>query len=277
MLVALIQPQIWDLNTEKNLKNLINITKDLPNCIDWVIFPEMFLTGFDFSVFKQKDYISFIKESQSTGLDFLRKLAKEKSCATEGSILLNMDKKFFNRHYFITQENEWYYDKQKLFSLSDEAKYLNKGVQSTIAEFKDWKINLKTCYDVRFPEICRNQFYTLNSKPSTLNFNYDIMTFVASWPKSRSKQWTTLLQARAIENMCYVIGVNRQGVDSSNNLYGGDSCVINCKGEFLQELNQTDITECRENEFIHYYSIDKEDLDKQRQKFPVYLDWQDEI
>ena len=273
MIISLIQPQIWDLNIEKNLNNLTNIVKDLSNSVDWVIFPEMFLTGFDFSVFKQGDYASFAKESQIKSLDFLRNLAKEKFCAAEGSMVCSMedvacsiDKKFLNRHYFITKENEWYYDKQKLFSLSEEAKYLNRGDKSTVAEFKDWKINLKTCYYVRFPEICRNKY-------STLNFDYDIMTFVASWPQSRSKQWKTLLQARAIENMCYVIGVNRQGVDSSNNLYSGDSCIINCKGEFLQELNQKDIKGCKENEFIHYYNIDKEDLNRQRQKFPVYLDW----
>ena len=254
MLVALIQTQIYDYDTQKNLKNLTDITNNLSKDTDWVIFPEMFLTGFVTDT-------SLCEKSQTDGLSFLRELAKKFSCAAEGSLFIQENGKYLNRHYFITPAAEDYYDKNKLFSLSDEAKILTNGTKPSIVNYNGWKINLKTCYDVRFCDICKNNFMGGE-------FMYDVMTFVASWPSNRSSQWKILLQARARENMSYVIGVNRCGTDSSGLLYSGDSCIVNTKGEFLEKLPESTAD-------IHYYNIDKDYLDKQRKKFPVHKDWQD--
>ena len=266
MLVALIQTEILDFEIEKNLKNLTEICKNILEDVDLIIFPEMFLTGFVTD-------ISFAQESMEKGLAFIHQLQKEKSCAVEGSLLCEVEDKnkankkiYYNRHYFITQDNEYHYDKQKLFSLSDESKILTAGTKSTIAELKDWKINLKTCYDLRFCDICKNEIDMSDSYSQTPKFKYDIITFVASWPKSRSNQWKILLQARAIENQCYSIGVNRYGTDSLNNEYSGDSCVVDMKGNFLEPLPYS-------TKNILYFDINKENLHSSRKKFPIYADW----
>ncbi|MBR1626827.1 MAG: hypothetical protein IJ681_06755 [Bacteroidales bacterium] len=252
MKIALIQPQIHDYEIEKNFNNLESICKDIPSFVDWIVFPEMFMTGFVVET-------SLCKDSQQKGLDLMRNLAKRKACATEGSLLIESNAQFFNRHYFITEDQESYYDKQKLFSLSDEAKVLTAGTKSRTVSFKNWKISLRTCYDLRFADICKNEY--VNG-----SFKYDVLCFTASWPKSRSKQWKILLQARAIENQCYVIGVNRCGTDSYGTDYSGDSCIVDMKGNFLQPLDCS-------SQNVFYYDIDKESLDKGREKFPVYTDW----
>lgn len=266
MLIALIRTQIFDFEVEKNLNNLTDICNNLSNTIDWVIFPEMFISGFVMDT-------SLCEISKTRGLDFMHKLAINKSCSVEGSLLIaennTIPRKntiYRNRHYLISQNKEWYYDKQKLFSLSNEAKVLTAGEESTIAKVNEWNVNLKTCYDLRFADICKNGIqYSKDNKQCPL-FNYDIMTFVASWPWGRSEQWETLLKARAIENQCYIIGVNRYGKDSMNLDYGGECYVIDMKGNILTPLSQS-------TQNILYYNIEKKDLDEGRHKFPVYLDW----
>lgn len=266
MIIAIIQTQIFDFEIEKNLENLTSICNTITESVDWIIFPEMFLTGFVIDT-------SLCEKSKKKGLDFMISLARKHRCAVEGSLLVEDKGLYYNRHYFITENKQYYYDKQKLFSLSDEAKVLTSGKKSTIAEYGGWKINLKTCYDLRFADICKNtatstkvQTIEDGSELQQYDFLYDILTFVASWPKSRSEQWKTLLSARAIENQCYVVAVNRQGTDSANTLYSGDSCVIDMKGRWLDKLTYS-------TDNVFYYSINKETLDYGRNKFPVYKDW----
>ena len=266
MTIAIIQTQIFDFEIEKNLENLTSICDTITESVDWIVFPEMFLTGFVTDT-------SLCEKSKKKGLDFMFSLAYKHRCAVEGSLLVEDKGLYYNRHYFITEDKQYYYDKQKLFSLSDEAKVLTRGEGSTIVEYEGWKINLKTCYDLRFADICKNtatpnKIQTIEDEANLqqYDFLYDILTFVASWPKSRSEQWKTLLKARAIENQCYVVAVNRQGADSANTLYSGDSCVIDMKGNQIDKLpNSTDN--------VFYYSINKETLDHGRNKFPVYKDW----
>lgn len=252
MRIALIQPDIKDFDILYNLNKLTNIVNCIKQDIDWIIFPEMFITGF---ITDRK----LSEQSKTVGLDFMQEIAKEKHCLVEGSLLIEENNKQFNRHYLITPKDEiFYYDKKHLFSLSDERK-LEAGKSHTIVNWNDWKINLLTCYDLRFPLWCRNEY-----KNNT--FLYDIMVFVASWPESRSEQWLTLLKARAIENACYVIGVNRIGSDHKDIHYNGESHLINTKGEIITPKNKI-------NDVLKYYNVEKSEIDSSRKKFPVYLDW----
>ncbi len=252
MLIALVQTAIKDFDIESNLRYFTKICKDISSEVEWIILPEMFITGFVADT-------SLSIQSKAKGLEFMRNLSKQKECGVEGSLMVEEDGKYYNRHYLITDTAEFMYDKQKLFSLSKEAEALCAGNKECIARLGDYNVSLRTCYDLRFADICKNGY-------SNGRFKYDIMTFVASWPKSRSEQWKILLKARAIENMCYVIGVNRVGKDANGLEYVGESCVINSKGEELKPLENS-------TQEILYYDISKEYLDSMRKKFPVYMDW----
>lgn len=255
MKVALIQTEIKDNDIDLNFQYVKLLLSKVDLDTDLVILPEMFLTGFVFDN-------SLAQVSGEKGLKLMRDFTLNTNIAIDGSLLVENEGKYYNRHYFITPKEEVFYNKVNLFSLSDEVKKLTAGNQKDVViKYKDIKFKLLTCYDLRFPACSRNSF-------KEEEFLYDVLIYVASWPSDRREQWKKLLQARAIENQSYVIGVNRQGKDGKELLYSGDSCVIDSKGEFVAE------TKNWEN-IIHYYNIDKQSLDKSRKKFPSYLDWQE--
>jgi len=253
MKIALIQTEIKDFDIRLNIQYIGVLLSKIEADTDLVVLPEMFLTGF-------VSDISLAKESKEKGLNLMRGFAQRTGIAIDGSLLIEENGKYYNRHYFITESSECFYDKIHLFSLSLEAQLFNRGKEiNVIAEYKDYKIKLLTCYDLRFPS-CSQNAYKNN------NFLYDILLYVASWPSCRKEQWTTLLKSRAIENQAFVIATNRQGFDEGNIFYSGDSCVINPKGELLSE-------ETNYENIIHYYNIDKQELNDCREKFPVFIDW----
>jgi predicted amidohydrolase len=252
MNIAIIQADIKDKDIEKNLLYYNKVLDNLEKDVDLVILPEMFLTGFTAD-------ISLAKQSEEKGLIFMRNTAKDKSVAIEGSLLIGENNHYYNRHYFIHKDNTSYYDKRHLFSMSKEKEYLTCGNEKTIVTYNGFKILLMTCYDLRFP------VWSMNSCNDN-SFLYDIIVYVASWPKSRKSQWKKLLMARAIENQSYVIGVNRKGKDINNISYSGDSCIINPKGIVIKPY---DIY----NQTIFYYSVEKENIEKYRKNFQVSKDW----
>lgn len=252
MKIALIQTEIKDFCIEENYQSFESLLNKVDSDTDLVVLPEMFITGF-------VSDISLAKESKEKGLSLMRNFANKNNIAIDGSLLVEDNGKYLNRHYFISTNKEAYYDKEHLFSLSDEAKVLSKGEKKdVIISCKDFNIKLLTCYDLRFPLSAMN---TYNGR-----FLYDLLIYVASWPQSRKEQWLTLLKARAIENQSYVIGVNRVGEDANKIKYSGDSCIINTKGEMIPPIKNVE-------DKIFYYELNKKELDTRRQKFPTYLDW----
>lgn len=252
MKIALIQTEIKDFCIEENYQCFESLLNKVDSDTDLVVLPEMFITGF-------VSDISLAKESKEKGLSLMRNFANKNNIAIDGSLLVEDNGKYLNRHYFISTNKEAYYDKEHLFSLSDEAKVLSKGEKKdVIISCKDFNIKLLTCYDLRFPLSAMN---TYNGR-----FLYDLLIYVASWPQSRKEQWLTLLKARAIENQSYVIGVNRVGEDANKIKYSGDSCIINTKGEMIPPIKNVE-------DKIFYYELNKKELDTRRQKFPTYLDW----
>jgi omega-amidase len=256
MNIALFQAEIQDKDIERNLLYYNKVLDNLEKDVDLLVLPEMFLTGFTADT-------SLAKQSKEEGLSFMEDMAKKKDIALEGSLLIEENNKFYNRHYFITKDNTYYYDKKHLFSLSDENKYLTKGKEKTIVSFKGFNILLLTCYDLRFP------LWSMNTYEDN-SFLYDIIIYVASWPESRKNQWLKLLMARSIENQSYVIGVNRKGKDINNIYYSGDSCVINTIGEIINPTK-------KHKDILLYYSIEKENIKEFRKKFSIANDWKLDI
>ncbi len=211
--------QVWQ-NKHANFEKISELLEDEMSQIDLLLLPEMFQTGFTMD-------ISLSEAMQGVSIQFLKELAHSRNCAIYTSLIIEENQCFFNRGVFISPEGEVNtYDKRKSFGLGGEDQYFTEGKSQTIVAFKDWKINLQICYDLRFPELCRNQH---NSEQAA----YDVLLYVANWPSKRISHWDSLLKARAIENQCYVLACNRVGKDANQLNYNGHSQVIDMFGNEL--------------------------------------------
>lgn len=237
---------IWN-DIPNNLIFYDNILKKTDDS-DLVIFPEVFNTAFvtDISILNRNE----LKNS----LNWIIEKAKFYSTAIATSIIVETEEGFRNRFIFAKPNGSHeFYDKRHIFSMAGENKFIQKGTKTKIVDYKNWKINLQICYDLRFPVWSRN------------NSDYDLMIYVANWPKSRTSQWKALLIARAIENQSYVIGVNRIGNDQNGFEYSGNSLIINYKGEIIHESPQY-------KEDFFSTELDFGKLHADRKKFPVLED-----
>lgn len=217
MNIALIQASlIWE-NPDANRIYFEDKIKTINDDVDLIVLPEMFTTGFTMKP-------SAVAETM-TGKTVLwmQALAKAKNTAITGSVVIEENNHFYNRMLFVFPSGEiQFYDKRHLFTLAGEDKVYKAGKDKLVVDYKGWKICPFVCYDLRFPVFSRN-----------VHQQYDLLLYVASWPKIRTKAWDTLLTARAIENMSYVIGVNRIGVDANAYEYIGHSQVVDMLGEYL--------------------------------------------
>ena len=223
MKVALLQTAlIWESPAE-NRNNLNQKINSLNQPVDLIVLPEMFTSGFTMNP-------ELVAETMDgLTLNWLKMIAKTKQCAVTGSLVIAENNKFYNRMVFVYPTGEVKkYDKKHLFTLANEHKKYEAGFEKVIVEYLNFKICLQVCYDLRFPVFSRN------------TENYDLLLYVASWPKVRINAWNCLLQARAIENLCYTIGVNRVGTDGNDLEYTGQSQVIDYLGNHLIEPSATE-------------------------------------
>ena len=211
--IAAIQFDIkWELKYE-NFK-IIEKFLDKISETDIILLPEMFTTGFTMQAEK------FSEKMDGETIKWMVLWSKKLDSAIGGSIIISEDSKIYNRFVFVTPEKEiFFYDKRHTFTLANENRYYNKGNNLGIFEYKGWKICSRICYDLRFPVWSRNKY------------NYDLLIYVANWPKTRIKAWDTLLRARAIENMSYCLGVNRVGNDGNKKSYPGHTTFFNYLGD----------------------------------------------
>ncbi|MBP1645161.1 MAG: 2-oxoglutaramate amidase [Bacteroidetes bacterium] len=253
MKIAIFQANTVDNQIDSNLKRYDSFLENLDKDTELLVFPEMFTTGFTINSLHAETM-------QGKSLNWMKTKAIEKQIAIAGTILIEEDYKFVNRHLFVFPNGEFeYYDKKHLFCLSKEPRVITPGKGKKIVNYKDWKIALFTCYDIRFPAWCRNAY-------NNEEYDYDIAIFSASWDSARNHAWTSLYVARAIENVSYVIVVNRVGIDNFNIKYFGSSTILNYKGEKLVDTKQN-------KEEIAYSTIDKNLLYSFRNSFPVAKDW----
>jgi omega-amidase len=171
---------------------------------------------------------------------------------------------YFNRLIWMLPNGEYgIYDKRHLFAYGNEHSHFNAGNKRLIASVKGWKINLQVCYDLRFPVWSRQSLLS-SAGGSEVRPEYELLIYVANWPEPRIHAWKTLLTARAIENQCFVVGVNRTGNDGNGIHYSGDSMIIDPLGEILYNK--------KEDEAIFTYALQKEKLIEVREKFPFLHD-----
>ncbi len=250
--VALIQTDlVWE-NPEQNRLHFSEKIDALSEGVELIILPEMFSTGFSMNP-------SEVAETMDgKTIVWLRVLAKEKNSAITGSLVIKQGNNYYNRLIFVFPNGEVKtYDKRHTFTLAGEDKVYTAGTKKLIVDYKGWKICPLICYDLRFPVWARNIE------------NYDLLIYVANWPKPRINAWNILLKARAIENMSYCIGVNRVGLDVNGYEYSGNSAVYDSLGIEISTIKPHEIT----TEII---TLNKDNLLKTRNKFQ-FLDDKDEF
>ena len=220
-----------------------------------IVLPEMFSTGFTMKA------ELFAETMDGLTVQWMKKLSAENRVILTGSLIIEENKKYFNRLIWMMPNGEYgYYDKRHLFAYGEEDKYYTAGNKRLIASVKGWKLNMQVCYDLRFPVWARQS----PSKEEGSIYEYDVLVYVANWPERRSHAWKTLLCARAIENQCYVVGVNRVGTDGNDIYHSGNSLVIDPLGEVLYHM--------ADDEDIFTITLEKERLDEVRTKFPFLKD-----
>ncbi len=213
--LALIQSALHWEDQKANLAHFENLLPQVQGA-DLTLLPEMFPTGFSMNPQKLSEH------TNGTTLAWLQEMAEKFSTALSGSVIIKESSKFYNQLYFVEPNGHYHiYRKRHLFTLAGEEKAYQPGTEKLVLEYKGWRINPQICYDLRFPAWCRNQEH------------FDLQYFVANWPARRSFAWKSLLTARAIENQCYVAGLNRVGPDGNNVDHSGDSRVLDPLGELV--------------------------------------------
>lgn len=222
---------------------------------DLFVLPETFLSGFT------NDTLGNAETMDGESVAWLRALAIEVNATITGSLVIREGDTVYNRLMWVTPAGELsYYDKRHLFRMAGEHTRYGGGRERLIVELKGWRILPQVCYDLRFPVWLRNG----RNEAAAGGMDYDLSLFVANWPSPRRGPWRTLLRARAIENLAYVIGLNRVGVDGNNHPYSGDSAVIDPVGEPLIELGPV--------EQVVTVTIDPAPLLAHRERFPAWMD-----
>ena len=216
MRLTLIQTNLHWENPAANRKMFSDKFEHLIGKTDLVVIPEMFTTGFSM---RSKE---LAETMEGPTISWLQQSANKMDAVITGSMIIQEGENFYNRLLWVTPNGEIiHYDKKHLFTLAGEQKHFMAGSKRIIIKYKDWKICPLICYDLRFPVWSRN------------TEDYDLLLYVASWPDRRREAWKTLLKARAIENQCYTVGVNRVGEDGSELRYVGDSTLIDFAGKPL--------------------------------------------
>jgi|SRR5579863_83319 len=257
--ISLIQTSLHWEDKKANLEMLERKIDEIPDRPELIVLPEMFSTGF-----------SMNKESLAETMDdytvsWLRKTSAKKGAIITGSMIakdeVNGGTKFYNRLIWMLPNGEFaFYNKRHLFAYGKEDQHFSPGNKRLIASVNGWKINLQICYDLRFPVWLRQ---SQKERPATAP-EYDLLIVSANWPLARSLAWRTLLQARAIENQCYVIGVNRTGRDGKGLEYGGESMVLGPLGDHIKLMGP--------EEEIFSHSLDREKLESLRIQLPFWRD-----
>lgn len=241
MKTALIQSAIIWENPEANRNYFEQKIISISESIDLIVLPEMFTTGFTMNPETVAETID------GKTMCWLQSLAKAKKTAITGSLIVTDNNNFYNRLVFVFPSGEiQFYDKRHLFTLAGEDKVYTSGTQKLIVDYLGWKICPLVCYDLRFPVFARNVE------------NYDLLLYVANWPKPRINAWDILIKARSVENMCYTIGVNRNGVDNANLEYVGHSQAVDFLGNYILEPQET--------EGVFIVEFDKEKMNNARNK-----------
>ena len=248
MNVSLVQYAPYWEDIPSNLARLSDMFKNLEKKTDLILLPEMFATGFSTNV----DAIC-TEKNRDEALQWMRKQSATTGAMIAGGVATVENQQYYNRFYWVSPDgNIGHYDKNYLFIMSDEPKFFTAGTEKKDFEWNGWKFRPILCYDLRFPELSRNNGDT----------PYDVLICAASWPAVRRDVWLSLLKARAIENQSYVIGINRVGEDANALIHKGDSIVYSPKGKIIAQISENE-------EKIVTVELSLDTLKEFRTNFPV--------
>ena len=243
--IALVQQEIVSNDPQHNFDTFAKAISDLTN-VDLVILPEVFTTGFC------SNARNYAERVDGTAYQWMAEQAKKLNAVITGSLVVKIENTHFNRLVWMRPDGSYtHYDKRHLFRMAGEHERYAGGNDRVLVELKGWRILPLICYDLRFPVWSRNRN------------DYDLALYVANWPSARALHWNRLLQARAIENLSYVAGVNRVGMDEKHQHYSGDSSVFSATGEVV-------VTSQEPGVFVVELFADK--LNAHRANFPAYMD-----
>lgn len=266
--VTLVQTDLHWENKEANLAMLDNKIRSINEKMELVVLPEMFNSGFSMNPGQLAEAMD------GPTLNWMKKICSEKRIVLTGSIIISENENYFNRLIWMLPNGEFgYYDKRHLFAYAGEDEQYSSGRKRLIASLKGWKINLMICYDLRFPVWARQAVpvdllpdgsFEKNTDAGNQSTEYDVLVYVANWPEKRIHAWKTLLMSRAIENQCYVIGVNRVGDDGNDIHYSGDSLIVDPMGQILVSLP--------DKESVQTYTLSLSNLKETRERLPFLKD-----
>ena len=251
--VTLIQSGLHWEDKAANLSMLEEKISGVKEPTHVVILPEMFSTGFSMNPGQ------LAENMEGNTIAWMKEISRKNKIILTGSMIAEQDGNYYNRMVWMLPNGQYgTYDKRHLFAFAGEDNHYTSGSKRLIASVNGWKVHLLVCYDLRFPVWARQQF------DESGNFEYDVLIYVANWPERRNTAWKSLLQARAIENQCYVIGVNRVGKDGNDIYYSGDSMVIDPLGEIIYQKAH--------DEDVATLTLDRNHLENIREKFPFWKD-----
>lgn len=251
--VTIIQTSLFWEDKTANLRMFEQKIREVEERMELVLLPEMFNTGFSM----QPEQLGETMEGET--VSWMKEVARENKIILAGSLIIEENGKYYNRLVWMQPDGvSGYYDKRHLFAHGGEDHSFSAGNKRMICSVKGWKVNLQVCYDLRFPVWARQ------SPNEEGEAEYDLLVYVANWPEKRNRAWKTLLCARAIENQCYVVGVNRVGTDGVGMYHSGDSMVIDPMGEILYHKAH--------DEAVNTIILEKEKLAETRSKLPFLKD-----
>ena len=245
--VTMVQADLAWQDADENRRRLARHFGGLSGHTDLIVLPEMFSTGYSMNSAQHSE------EMSGPTVGWMREEAAALGCTITGSLIIRDGDRHYNRLLWVRPDGSFaHYDKRHLFRLADEQKAFSPGDRRLVVDIKGWRVCPLICYDLRFPVWSRSRN------------DYDLLLYVASWPARRKLAWSTLLRARAIENLCYVVGVNRVGPDGNGVAYCGGSVAVDFLGQPLSEEHALDDVET--------VVLDREALVAYRTGFPVHLD-----
>ena len=261
--ITTIQTNLHWEDKAANLQMFADKILSIKEKTEIIVLPEMFSTGF--SVLPEK----LAETMDGDTVKWMKEIAAKKKAIVTGSLIIKEPTNipagqhhYFNRLIWMLPNGQCgIYDKRHRFAFAGEDQHYTAGNKRLIASVNGWRINLQVCYDLRFPVWARQ---SLQRGKTEKGSEYDVLVYVANWPETRSTAWKTLLRARAIENQCYVIGVNRIGTDGNGKYFSGDSMSIDPLGEILYHK--------KDEEDICTTTLNKEHLQAVREKFPFWRD-----
>ena len=254
MVITLYQQDIVWGDAEANRQQVEKVLAESSKS-DLFVVPETFTTGFG-------DHMAALAEEQEgPTLQWARRMAAQYDLLFVGTWIVKDKGKVYNRLHWVYPDGTFgTYDKAHTFRPSGEHEQIARGTRREVFEWRGWRIKPAVCYDLRFPKWLRNSSLTTHHS----SLDYDLLLVCANWPGSRHEAWTTLLRARAIENLCYVAGCNRMGLDGHDGEYSGHSTIVDYKGFAIAQTTACETISA---------TLDKEHLTAFRKKWPLYLDF----